>query len=82
MPSPMYQQYQQPQGNNIFNMFMQFRQNPMAMLSQRYNIPQNLNNPNDILQYLLNTNQVSQQQVNNAVQMANSPQIRQMFGGQ
>lgn len=27
-------------------------------------------------------NQVSQQQVNNAMQMANSPQIRQMFGGQ
>ena len=81
MPSPMYQQYQQPQ-NNMMGLFSQFMQNPMAMLSQRYNIPQNLNNPNDILQYLLNTNQVSQQQVNNAVQMANSPQVRQMFGGQ
>lgn len=60
-------------------MLSQFRQNPMAMLSQRFNIPQNLNNPNDIIQHLLNTGQVSQQQVNNAMQMRNHPMFKGMF---
>lgn len=44
------------------------------MLSQKYNIPQNLNDPNEIIQHLLNTGQVSQSQVNQAMQM------RQYFG--
>lgn len=54
---------------NIIQMANQFKQNPMAMLSQRYNIPQNMNDPNAIIQHLLNTGQVSQSQVNNAMQM-------------
>lgn len=69
--------------NNAFNVmqiYQQFMQNPMAMLSKRYNIPQNLNNPNDIIQYLLNSGQVSQTQVNQAMQMRNNPQIQQLFG--
>ena len=65
--------------NNIMQMVNQFRQNPMAMLSQRYNIPQNLNNPNDIIQYLLNTGQVSQAQVNQAMQMRNNPMFQNLF---
>lgn len=64
---------------NIMEMANQFRQNPMAMLSQRYNIPQNLNNPNEIIQYLLNTGQVSQSQVNNAMQMRNNPMFRDLL---
>lgn len=55
-------------------MYQQFRQNPMAMLSRRFNVPSNLNDPNEIIQYLLNTNQVTQSQVNSAMQM------RQYFG--
>lgn len=43
---------------------IQIKQNPMAILGQRFNIPQNLNNPNDIIQHLLNTGQVTQEQVN------------------
>ena len=48
--------------NNILSMYQQFRQNPMQMLMQRFNIPGNvnMNNPNDIIQYLLNSGQVSQ----------------------
>lgn len=65
--------------NNIMQMANQFRQNPMAMLSQRYNIPQNLNNPNEIIQYLLNTGQVSQAQVNQAMQMRNNPMFQNLF---
>ena len=57
----------------------QFKQNPMAMLSQRYNIPANMNDPNAIIQHLLNTGQVSQMQVNNAMQMRNNPMIQQFF---
>lgn len=60
-------------------MFQSFRQNPMAMLSQRFNIPQNLNNPNDIIQHLLNSGQISQAQVNNAMNMRNNPMIQQFF---
>ena len=66
--NPLYSQ--QSQGNNLFTMLDQLKQNPYQMLAQRgLNIPQNLNNPNDILQYLLNTNQITQQQVNNVMTM-------------
>lgn len=77
MPNPLYQQLQ-PQ-NTQLNMLMQFRQNPIGMLSQRFNIPQGMNDPNAILQHLLNTNQVSQDQVNRVMQMRNNPQVQQLF---
>lgn len=77
MPSPLYQQFQ-PQ-NNFVTMLNQFKQNPIGMLSQRYSIPQNMNDPNAILQHLLNTQQVSQEQVNRVMQMKNNPQIQQLF---
>lgn len=77
MPSPIYQQ--QPQQNNMLETIVQFKQNPMSVLSQRYNIPQNMNDPNQILQYLLNTQQVSQDQVNRVMQMRNNPQIQQLL---
>lgn len=60
-------------------MYQQFRQNPMGMLSQRYNIPQNLNDPNEIIQHLLNTKQVSQFQVNQAMSMKDNPMFKGMF---
>lgn len=58
---------------DIMNMYQQFRQNPMQMLNRRFNIPQNVNmsDPNSIIQHLLNTGQVSQDQVNNAMRMRN-----------
>jgi len=77
MPSPIYQQ-SQPQ-NSMLSMIAQFRQNPMSILSQRYNIPPNITDPNEILQYLLNTQQVSQDQVNRVMQMRNNPQIQQLL---
>lgn len=77
MPNPIYQQFQ-PQ-NNFLSMLTQFKQNPIAALSQKFNIPQGINNPDDILQYLLNTNQVSQDQVNRAIAMRNNPQIQQLL---
>lgn len=58
---------------DIMNMYQRFRQNPMQMLNQRFNIPQsvNMSDPNSIIQHLLNTGQVSQDQVNNAMRMRN-----------
>lgn len=79
MPSPLYQQLNPQPQNDIFSFAQQFKQNPLALLSRRYNIPQGMNNPNDILQYLLNTKQVSQDQVNRVMQMRNNPQFQNLF---
>lgn len=42
--------------------------NIMSMLNSRFNIPPGMNDPNAILQHLLNTGQVSQEQLNKAMQ--------------
>jgi len=57
---------------NLVGMLQQFRANPMQMLMQRkMNVPQNMaNDPNAILNHLLQTGQISQNQVNQAYQMA------------
>ena len=67
--------------NNIMQSYQQFRANPMQMLMQKYNIPQGIDtsNPNAILQHLLNTGQVSQQQVNSLQGMRNNPMIQQLM---
>lgn len=61
--------------NNMINMLNQLKNNPVGLLSQRFNLPQGMNNPNDILQHLLNTGQVNQEQINalmsNAQQLSN-----------
>lgn len=78
MSSPLYQQLQ-PKGNNMLNMIQQFRENPMSFLSRKFNIPQNMNNPNDIIQHLLNSGQVTQAQVDNAMRRLNDPQIQKLI---
>ena len=57
---------------NILGMLQQFRANPMQMLMQRrMNVPQNMmNDPNAILNHLLQTGQINQSQVDNAYRMA------------
>lgn len=69
--------------NNIFQLYQQMMQNPMAMLTQRFNIPQDvdINDPNAIIQHLLNTNQVTQEQVNHAMNMRNNPAIQTLMRG-
>ena len=64
---------------NIFTLYSQLRSNPMQVLRQKYNLPNNLNTPQDIIQHLLNTGQVTQDQVNNAMQMQNNPIIKQLL---
>ena len=63
----------------IMQAYNQFMQNPIAMLSRRYNIPQGLHAPQDIVQHLLNSGQITQEQLNGAMNMRNDPSIRGLF---
>jgi len=65
--------------NNFINMIMQARQNPMAIISQRFKIPQNIQNPQDMVQHLLDSGQITQEQLNGAMRMKNNPQLRQFM---
>lgn len=57
--------------NQMLGMLQQLKANPMQFLLQRrMNIPQGVNNPQDIINHLLQTGQISQQQINQAYQMA------------
>lgn len=56
---------------NLMQMLQQLRQNPAQMLRQAgLNVPDNLNDPNQIIQHLMNSKQVTQQQYEQARQMA------------
>jgi hypothetical protein len=56
---------------NPMQMLQQLRQNPVQMLRQAgLNVPDNLTSPNDIIQHLMNSGQVSQDSYNRARQMA------------
>lgn len=48
-----------------FGMLQQIQKNPMSILSQKFNIPDgvNLKDPNDIINHLVNSGQVSQSQI-------------------
>jgi hypothetical protein len=49
-------------------MMEQMKNNPVQFLMNRgLNIPQGMNNPQEMVQHLLNTGQVSQQQYENAL---------------
>lgn len=54
----------------LLSQFNQFKKNPMAMLNKRFNIPQGMNDPNEIINHLMNTNQINQNQLNQVQQMA------------
>ena len=73
MPNPLFNAMN-PTGN-MMQMLGQLKQNPLALLQRAgFNIPANFNNPQQIIQHLTQTGQISQQQLNQAQQMA------QMFG--
>ena len=61
----------QNQQMNPMQMVQQLRANPLQFLQKAgYKVPQNLNDPNAIIQHLMNTGQVSQQRYEQARQMA------------
>ena len=51
---------------NFINGFQRFMGNPLGhMISKKMNIPQEyMNNPNEAIQYLMNTGQITQQDYN------------------
>lgn len=56
----------------IMQMLPQLKSNPMAMLAQ-FGVPQNLaNNPQAAIQNMMNSGKVSQDQYNQAMQIARS----------
>lgn len=56
---------------NPMQMLQQLQQNPIQMLRQAgFNLPENLSDPNAIIQHLMNSGQVSQQRYEQARQMA------------
>lgn len=67
--------------NKMMSDYQRLRANPREVLAERFNIPDTIdvNNPNDILQHLLNTGQVSQDQVNDMMMMRNNPMIQKML---
>lgn len=67
--------------NNVMQVLNMLRQNPMQILARRFNIPQNVNlsDPSAIIQHLLNSGQITQNQINNAMNARNDPFIRQLM---
>lgn len=49
----------------MFENFQAFLRNPaMYMMKARFNIPQNITNPDDIINHLLQSGQITQEQYN------------------
>lgn len=72
MPNPLFNALGGggPMGN-MMQMLSQLKQNPLALLQRAgYNIPANINNPQQIIQHLTQTGQINQAQLNQAQQMA------------
>ena len=68
-----------------FQEFMKFAINPNQYIASKgFNIPQNMaNNPQSIIEYMMNNGMLSQQQYNNAVnqynQLKKNPQFTQFI---
>lgn len=67
--------------SNILAIFNKLTSNPtQTLLESGLNIPANIaNNPQSIVQHLLNTGQITQDQVNSAMQMRNNPMFSNLF---
>ena len=63
---------------NIMNLYQQMKSNPAQLLSSRFKLPQGMDvsDPNNIIQHLLNTGQVSQGQID---QVKNNPMIQMLM---
>lgn len=66
---------------NMLGQFQQFMGNPMRMIaSKKMNIPQEyMKDPNEAIQYLMNTGKLSQQQYNELNQISQKIQKNPMF---
>lgn len=63
--------------NNYMNLLAQLQQNPFGLLRQRgFNVPDNISSPQAIIQHLMNSGQITQQQFTQAQMMAQTFGIR------
>ena len=65
--------------NNMINMVNQFKNNPTQMLAKKFNIPSELTDPNQIIQHLVDSKQVSQEQVDAVSQLKDNPMFARLF---
>lgn len=71
MSNPIFGMMTNGLSGNIMQMLPQIKQNPMSVLRQAgMNVPANLNDPNAILNHLIQSGQVNQQTLDYAQQMA------------
>jgi hypothetical protein len=67
---------------NLIQAIMQARTNPMAIISKRFNIPpelQSTKNGQEVAQYLLDTNQITQGELNSKMKQSREPQFIPFF---
>lgn len=57
---------------NPFLMYQQFMSNPIQMLSKKYNLPEGMNNPEEILKHLVSSGQVKQEQIDGIMNICNA----------
>lgn len=72
MPNPFFNALGGGKQPNIMQMLNQLKQNPAQFLMKnKFNVPQNmLNNPQEIINHLVSTGQVSQESYNRAYNIA------------
>ena len=71
MSNPLFGMLSGGMSGNIMQMLPQIKQNPLAVLQRvGLNVPANMNNPNDILNHLIQSGQVNQSQLDYAQKMA------------
>ena len=64
-------------GSDPMSMLMKLKSDPMSVLrGAGFSVPTNLSDPNAMLQHLLASGQISQQQINNAQRMAQRMGLR------
>lgn len=57
-------------------MLMSMMQNPMSIVQKRFNIPQGMNNPETMVNHLIQSGQIRQQDVD---VIRNNPMFQQFF---
>ena len=77
MANPLYQMMSGG-APSLNQMIQQIKANPQQLLARRYKLPQNidLRNPDNILDYLVKSGQVTQDQYNSAFQRAEQLGLR------
>ena len=58
-------------------MLQSLKNNPLSFLASKgFNVPQGINNPQQMVNHLVNSGQVNQNAINQAMQMANQMEIK------